>query len=142
NRIAIYENTLKAGGSKAEAAYQAMDVLNFSRHGEWKAVRLIIELVPFMNARIQGLDRLYRGAKEGTKEWHQFNKAFLIKGALLTAATLALLAANWDKEEYWDLPEHERDTYYHFFVGGAHYRLPKPFEVGAIFSTIPERMFE
>lgn len=143
NRDAVYKATLKQeGASKAEAAYQAMDVLNFSRHGEWKAVRILIELVPFMNARIQGIDRLSRGAKEGTAEWHQFNKDFVMKGAILTAATLALLAKNWDDDDYWDLEEWERDTYYHFFVGGEHYRMPKPFEVGALFSTVPERMFE
>ncbi len=142
NRMAVYDAAIKSGASKAEAAYQSMDVLNFSRHGEWKAVRMLIELVPFMNARVQGLDRLYRGAKEGTKEWQQFNKSFMLKGALLTAATLALLAANWDNDDYWDLEEWDRDTYYHFFVDGKHYRMPKPFEVGAIFSTIPERLFE
>jgi len=142
NRIAIYEAAMARGASKAEAAYQAMDVLNFSRHGEFKAIRLLIELVPFMNSRLQGLDRLFRGAKEGTTEWHQFNKSFLIKGAMLTGATLALLAANWDEDDYWDLEEWERDTYYHLFVDGEHYRIPKPFEVGAVFSTIPERMFE
>lgn len=143
NRLAVYENTLAAGGSRAEAAYQAMDVLNFSRHGEWKAVRMLIQMVPFMNARIQGLDRLHRGAKEGTGGgWAEWNRQFAMKGIMLTSATLALLAANWDNDDYWDLPEWERDTYYHFFVGGEHFRLPKPFEVGAVFSTIPERMFE
>lgn len=142
NRIAVYESFKKAGASDAEAAYQAMDVLNFTRHGEWKAIRMLIELVPFMNARAQGLDKLYRGAKEGTTEWHQFNKDFMVKGAILTGATMALLAANWDNDDYWDLEEWERDTYYHFYIGGGHFRLPKPFEVGALFSTVPERMFE
>lgn len=142
NRMAVYDAAIKAGASKAEAAYQAMDVLNFSRHGEWKAVRILTQLVPFLNARVQGLDRLYRGAREGSTGWHQWNKGFMLKGAIVTAATLALLAANWDNDEYWDLPEWDRDTYYHFFVGGEHFRMPKPFEVGALFSTIPERLFE
>ncbi len=141
NRIAVYENALKSGVSKAEAAYQALDVFNYSQHGSNQAVRILIELVPFMNARIQGLDKLWRGAREGRNK-NLFNKHFLLKGALLMGATLALLAANADNEEYWDLPEWERDTYYHFWIDGEHWRLPKPFEVGAIFSTIPERVGE
>lgn len=36
----------------------------------------------------------------------------------------------------------EKDTYFHFWVDGEHFRLPKPFEVGFIFGTIPERMME
>jgi hypothetical protein len=143
NRMAVYDAVIKAGGSKAEAAYQADDVLNFTRHGEWKAINFLIQSVPFMNSRIQGLDRLARGAKEGTTKAHQFNQQFMMKGAVYTAATLALLAANWDNEDYWDLEEWERDTYYHFYTpGGGHFRMPKPFEVGAIFSTVPERLFE
>jgi hypothetical protein len=53
-----------------------------------------------------------------------------------------LLAANWDDDRYWELPEWERDIYYHFWLGDQHVRIPKPFEVGQVFSTIPERMFE
>ena len=35
NRLHVYEQTRKAGGSEAEAAYQAMDVMNFTRSGRW-----------------------------------------------------------------------------------------------------------
>ena len=109
-----------------------MDVLNFSRRGEWESVRILTSVVPFLNARIQGLDRLYRGAKENPA-------AFAMKGAILTAATLALMAVHDDDDRYWDLPEWDRDTYWHFWIGSEHFRIPKPFEVGAVFATIPER---
>lgn len=142
NRIAVYEAALKNGASQAEAAYQAMDVLNFSRRGDFKIMQFLTGAVPFMNARIQGLEKLHRGAKEGTDAWYKMNGAFAMKGAMMTGATLALLASNWDNEDYWDLQEWERDTYYHFWIDGEHLRLPKPFEVGAVFSTIPERLFE
>jgi hypothetical protein len=64
-----------------------------------------------------------------------------MKGLALTAATLALLLRNNDEEEYERLPEWDKDMYWHFWLGGEHYRLPKPFEVGAIFGTLPERMY-
>ena len=62
----------------------------------------------------------------------------------IALASMALYALNqalnpddWDKMEDW-----EKDTYFHFWVDGEHFRLPKPFEVGFIFGTIPERMME
>jgi hypothetical protein len=134
NRVAIYRAVRKAGGSVAEAAYQARDVLNFTMSGDYAAMRWLTATVPFMNARIQGLYRLYRGAQDNPG-------AFAMKGLALTAATLALLLRNNDEEEYERLPEWDKDMYWHFWLGGEHYRLPKPFEVGAIFGTLPERMY-
>lgn len=141
NRIAIFERVLAAGGTKAEAVHQAQDILNFTQRGDFAVMRFLTEVVPFMNARIQGLDRLYRGAKQDPR-------GFMLKGMMLAGASMALLAVNGDEEEYDELPEWDKDTYWHFFVGPKdasghsehHFRLPKPFEVGAIFGTIPERM--
>ncbi|MBU1312340.1 MAG: hypothetical protein KKE30_22665 [Gammaproteobacteria bacterium] len=135
NRIAVFDAILKDGGTVAEAAHQAQDVINFSKRGDWVAVQTLITMVPFMNARIQGLDRLWRGAKDNPK-------AFMMKGSIIMGAGLALLAANWDNEEYWDLDEWDRDANWHAWIGGKHIRIPKPFEVGAFFGTIPERAFE
>lgn len=135
NRIAVYRQVKENGGSDFEAAYQAKNVLNFSRSGQYKVVQFLIGTVPFLNARVQGLDRLYQGAKSSPA-------SFVLRGTLLTAATFALMAMNDDREEYWALNEHERDTYWHAWVDGVHIRIPKPFEVGAIFGTIPERVYE
>jgi hypothetical protein len=133
NRIAIFDKVKKQGGTDSEAAYQALNLLDFSMRGEWKAVRLLIEMVPFLNARMQGLYRLGEGFNEN-------RTAFVLRGGIIMGATMALLAANWDDPRYEELDEWDKDTYYHFWIDGQHYRLPKGFEVGAIFSTIPERL--
>jgi hypothetical protein len=135
NRVAVYKAVRKAGGSVAEAAYQARDVLNFSMSGDFAAMRWLTATVPFMNARVQGLYRLYRGAAENPV-------SFALKGGALAAATLALLLRNQgdDKDKYDELADWDKDAYWHFWLGGEHFRLPKPFEVGAIFGTIPERI--
>jgi N12 class adenine-specific DNA methylase/GGDEF domain-containing protein len=135
NRMVVFDKTLKAGGSIGEAAYQAMDTLNFTRSGDYAVMRFMVQTVPFLNARIQGLDRLYRGVKENPR-------SFALKGLMLTGATLALYAINMGNPDYEDLPEWDKDLYWHFFTPFGHFRMPKPFEVGAIFSTIPERMME
>lgn len=134
NRIATFRAVIAAGGTVAEAAYQARDVLNFSMAGNFGAMRWLTQSVPFLNARVQGLYRLYRGARDN-------KRAFFMKGLMLSAATMALALANADDDEYEELPEWDKDTYWHLFVGGEHFRIPKPFEVGALFSTIPERLF-
>lgn len=134
-RMAVYEDVLKNTGDPVEAAYQSNDVLNFSRRGDNVLTHVLISTIPFLNARLQGLDRLARGAKDSPK-------AFLLKGAIITAATMALMAVNADDEDYWALPEYERDMFWVLPVNGTRYRIPKPFEVGAVFGTIPERIFE
>nr|UVX62847.1 MAG: Large polyvalent protein associated domain 38 [Bacteriophage sp.] len=134
-RMAVYDDVLKNTGDPVEAAYQANDVMNFSRRGDNVLTHVLISTVPFLNARMQGLDRLARGAIDSPK-------AFLLKGAIITAATMALMAMNADDEDYWALPEYERDMFWIIPANGVRYRIPKPFEVGAVFGTIPERIFE
>ena len=150
NRIAVYEAVLKDTGDEAEAAFQAMDLLDFSMRGDAKVVQFLIQTIPFLNPRAQGLYRMGRGAKANPKR-------FLLYGGMIMAATLALQAANDDDERYNDLPDYEKDAYYHIFLdnifpkaaldaagidaSGWHLKLPKPFEVGAIFSTIPEHLW-
>jgi len=138
NRIAVYRRVLEKGGTVAEAAYQARDVLNFTRQGDYGAMMTLVAVVPFLNARIQGLDRLQRGVRQ------QGDINFMgvaMKGFVYVAASLALAYHNEDEERYQNLPDWDKDTYWHFFIGDEHYRLPKPFEVGALFGTVPERMY-
>lgn len=134
-RMGVYEDVLKHTGDPVEAAYQSNDVLNFSRRGSSRVTKAAMAMIPFLNARVQGLDRMVRGGKENPK-------AFMLKGALLVGATMALMAMNADDERYWALPEHERDSFWIIFAGDTRYRIPKPFELGALFGTIPERAFE
>lgn len=128
------KEAIKEGiASPQEAGWQAQDLLNFTRSGDFATMQALIHIIPFLNARIQGLNKLYRSANEDPK-------SFMQKGAIVTLLTLALAAVNDDDERYEELEEWDKDTYFHFFIGEKHYRLPKPFEVGAIFATIPERM--
>ncbi|GAA0586798.1 LPD38 domain-containing protein [Halomonas salifodinae] len=151
NRAAIYAQNREQG--ELRAAFEARDLIDFSAHGAWPAVRVLIDIVPFLNARIQGLDKIYRsGVRPGAavlREVFGNGKASLsdkqlagrfwaVTGAV-TMATLALYLHNYDNEEYKELEEWERDTYWHFFAGDSHFVLPKPFEVGAI-GTLAERI--
>jgi len=130
-RVQLYTNLKAKGEGHAEAAFKARDLLDFTLSGQSQAVRTATAMIPFLNARVQGLDRLYRGYKEDPK-------AFLLKGSLLTMASLALWGANKDDDRYKGLEDWDKWQYYHFWIGDEHFRIPKPFEVGAIFSTMFE----
>jgi len=133
NRIAIAKRVARNGGSVAEGMHQAQDIMNFTMSGDYAAMKFLIRSVPFMNARIQGLYRLYRGGRDNPI-------GFILKGLALTGATMALLAKNSDNDDYERLPEYQKDLSWNFFIDGMRYAIPKPFEVGLIFGTLPERL--
>lgn len=130
-RVQLYTNLKMKGESNLTAAYEARDLLDFYRTGSSNAVRMLSMVTPFLNARIQGMDRMYRGAKSDPK-------AFLTKGALISAASLMLWALFHDDDRYKDMEDWEKWQYHHFWIGDQHFRIPKAFEVGALFSTLPE----
>ncbi|WP_279499537.1 LPD38 domain-containing protein [Aeromonas veronii] len=90
-------------------------------------------MLPFFNARLQGLGKLSRELRDNPREIAK-------RAGMITAMSLGLLAANWDDERYEELPDWDKDANWHFFVGDQHFRIPKPFEIGVMFGTIPERM--
>lgn len=135
NRVGVYNAAIAAGKPKAQGVFEAKDLMDFTMSGDWDAVQLAIQTVPFMGARIQGLHRLGRGFAENPA-------AFTLKATLLTAMALSIWFKFHEDERYKELEEWDKDTYIHWWVGDAHYRLPKPFELGAIFMTVPERIAE
>ncbi|WP_321404013.1 LPD38 domain-containing protein [Maridesulfovibrio sp.] len=134
-RARLYEGVKEKGGSHLEAAYEAKDIMDYSMGGDWPAIRFLCETVPFFGARMVGLHRLGRGAYENPQ-------SFLAKGAMVAMASVLLYLNNRDRDEFKELEHWDRDNYYHFFVGDQHFRMPKPFEIGAIFGTLPERLTE
>lgn len=137
NRDAIYRNLLAEGKSKAEAAYQALNLLNFSRKGANQSLRFMLPLVPFLNARIQGLYRL--AETQGDKA---ALKGVFLRGLMLTGVSAALQAAFGDDDKVKDAPIERRLNYYIVPAGDSTVLIPKPFEFGAIFSTMPEFLFD
>jgi hypothetical protein len=135
SRINVFEGALANGETHAEAVSQAADVLNFSMRGDFWLIKHIVNSYPFMNARLQGLNVLGRSLRDNTQH-------VLTRGGSVAAATVALYMINQDNEEYEDLPDYDKDLYWHFFVGGEHFRLPKPFEIGTAFATYPERLVQ
>lgn len=148
NRAGIWEHNKDRG--KLKAAFEARDLMDFSAHGDAAIVRIMTDLVPFLNARIQGLDKLYRsGGKpalktlfgKGTKSDKQAFGRFVAVVGALTAVSALLYLRNKDDEDYRKLEDWQRDSYWVIKIGEGMYFIPKPFEVGAI-ATMGERLLE
>lgn len=132
-RAEVYAQLRKKGATHLEAAYEAKNIMDYSMRGSWPAIRFLCEVVPFFGARMVGLHRMGRGYMENPS-------SMLWKGGMIALASVMLYLANSDEPEYAELEDFDRDNYYHFWLDGEHYRLPKPFESGALFGTLPERI--
>jgi len=134
NRAVIYDRARAAGKSHLEASYEARDLLDFTMSGKWAAVRLLTQTVPFLNARIQGLYRLGRGAKANPQRFSAVTGAVAL-------ASVTLYLAQRDDEDYKALPDYARDSYWIVKLGDKMLYIPKPFEIGAL-GTVAERSVE
>ena len=147
-RNAVYNDVLARTGNEAEASYQAMEVLNFGRRGSSPVMRLVTATIPFLNARIQGLDVLARagtGKSSANRDLSRSQAAmsFIARGSLIAASTAIYYTMVSDDEQYKEQTEEVKDNYWIIPTpSGVPVRIPIPFEVGLIFKTLPERIID
>lgn len=143
NRLSTYEAALASGKSRRQSAYEAKDLMDYSLKGNFALIGTMIDMLPFFNARLQGMSKLVRAMKagDGDRVLKVLSANLAMKGLKVAAFSLALAAMNDDDERYQELPDWDKDANWHFFIGDEHFRIPKPFELGILFGTMPERMF-
>jgi hypothetical protein len=144
-RMAVYEATLKETGNEAEAIRRAVEVLNFNRKGRSAVVRIAAAAIPFLNARVQGLDVFFRAGirpfydKNSTAYEKQVQKAMLIRGATIMALSTMYAAAIMGDPDYEKQEQETKDNFW--LIPSLGIKIPIPFEVGTLFKTIPERIY-
>jgi len=133
NRAAIYDAAIRNGKSHLEASYLARDLMDFTSHGSFAAVRLLTQVVPFMNARLQGMYKLGRAVRDNPARFAA------VAGAVGLASALLYLSMK-DDDDYKALPDWVRNTYWVVKLPGTDKMVyvPKPFEIGAL-GTVVER---
>jgi hypothetical protein len=157
NRMALYKQLRDKGLSHLEASFQARDLLDFSMQGSWPALRMVTQVVPFLNARVQGLYKLGRDGIVPTGRVlynsvtgqpidatdAQKAQQFSIVSSAVVLASLMLYMAFKDDDDYKKREQWDRDNFWWFKLPGmeAAIRIPKPFEIGA-FGTLAERTAE
>jgi hypothetical protein len=155
NRLALYQKLIDSGKTHLEASYAARDLMDFSMQGQFRAVKVIGSVVPFFNARLQGLYKLGRDGVTPTYrvicnattgaplEIGDKQKAmrFATISSAVMLASLALYDMYKDDEDFKRREDWDRDNFWWFKIGDTAYRIPKPFEIGAL-GTIAERTYE
>ncbi len=136
-RLGEYKRAIDAGEHPRHAAYQGREVsTDFAMKGDSKALGFMYDTVMFLRPAVVSMDRLYRGVA------HDPNRAAIgIKSAMIALSSVGLYLLNRDDPRYADLPDWDRDTHWHFFVGDQHFRYPKIWEIGAL-ASLAERTTE
>jgi hypothetical protein len=149
-RLGEFKKSLQRNGMSSddlrEAALQSREItLDFAKKGA--RTQLAVKAVPFFNAHIQGLDKFYQEIKNNPSKLGKYAPAVAMKGVTyLTLPTLALWYKNKDDERYQELPDYEKNKNWHLFFPTwlpkslQHFKIAKPFELGSIFATLPERI--
>lgn len=122
-------------GSIQEAALESRDItLDFSRIGShtksWNKISA------FFNASIQGTDKMFRA-------WRENPLDMTIKTAMfITMPSVLLWYLNKDDPRYQELPQWQKDIFWIIPAKDTLIKIPKPFELGILFGTVPERMLQ
>lgn len=121
--------------SNTEAGIEARDVtLDFGRHG--KSTQSLNQTIAFFNAAIQGTDKMIREFKEHPAQMTA--KTFIG----ITLPSVLLWYLNKDDPRYQELPQWQKDIFWVIPGKDTLYKIPKPFELGILFGTVPERVMQ
>jgi len=140
NRMGVYLRAREAGKSRIEAGFESKDLLDFHLSGKWGLVNFMINSVPFLGARLQGMYRAGRAFTDG-----QNRASFLIRSGMYAIASAAMALAYLDEEKYKELPGYDKWNNVHLFLPeelGGHMRFPIPFELGLMSIATPQVMVQ
>ncbi len=117
-----------------QAALDSRDVtLDFSRSGN--VGKQVNRAAAFFNAQIQGVDKLAREFKAHPAQMGMRAVSYI------TLPSVLLYMANRNNPNYQNLQEWEKDLFWYVPRGGGKLiRIPKPFELGIVFGSLPERI--
>ncbi len=144
-RVVMYNNFRKQGLSDMEATLATLESMNFNRRGLSPSVYMLSMMVPFMNAQIQGLDVLYRAftGKMPFNEQLKVREKLITRGLMMAGITLMYAAMMEDDDAYKNADPADRAL--NFFVKTPFFdepvRVPIPFEIGYIFKSLPEMVY-
>lgn len=119
-----------------EAALSARDLMDFFRAGSLG--RQVNKVNAFFNASLQGTDKMIRAFKENPL------RSSIRSISAITLPSVLLYVLNRDNPRYQELPQWQKDVFWIIPTPEKYpmIRIPKPFELGILFGTIPERFLQ
>lgn len=134
-RIGVFRKATRKKAVDLEAGFESRDTtIDFARIGA--NMRAMNQVTAFINARIQGIDKIVRAfAKRPGR-----TTLFAVGG--ITVPSIMLYLHNRNDPRWNEIPRWQKDLFWIVFTENIIIRIPKPFELGMIFGTIPERILE
>jgi hypothetical protein len=149
-RVGQFGRILNKTGDLDEAAYQARDLMDFNRAGS--NIRQANRAIAFMNANIQGVDKMARSF------WGNGVFDVKSKASYLTRAGVSLVLPAYGlyqlkqhliendpewKRLYENILQWQKDSFFIIPMPGHWFaRVPKPFEAGMLYATGTERLLD
>lgn len=137
-RVGMFKRALGDATSKEDiqaAAFASREgTLDFARVGA--QTRAVNQIIAFSNAQVQGVDRAARAFAD-----NPLGTSARIAAAI-TIPSILLYEANKDDPRWQDIPRWQKDLFWIVMTKDHIYRIPKPFELGVIFGSGPERILE
>ena len=137
-RIAMFRRSKLAGSSSMRAALESRDgTLDFSRSG--RAGKIANRYIPFLNAGIQGVDKLVRAFRKNPEVMTFRALATITLPSIVLTGYYLYGAPDDERKEFLEIPQWQKDMFWVFKVAGSWRRIPKPFSLGYAFGSLPER---
>lgn len=131
------------GGNKVLAMDRAMNIIHWQKRGTSNKVRVLTQVVPFLNAYIQGMDTLIRAMRgEGISGREKKEAQILFAQTALKIAALSTvyaMAVGGD-EEYQKLDDRQKIR--SFIIPGTGFKIPVASEVAMLTKAIPEMTWQ
>jgi hypothetical protein len=153
-RIGEFKLAQEAGKSNWQSAFDGREIsTDFAIKGSSIGWTGYMATVPFMKAAINGLDKTARNILQLNGEMKLSNIAkfrnakgelqknkvwFYAMGGIVMALTLGIWLNNKDDDRYRRLTRDQKLMYWHLFIGDTHIKIPRPYDLGFLFSSIPE----
>lgn len=134
-RLGEMRRALKSGADPETAAFASREItLDFAKIGA--KTKAINGIIAFWNANIQGTDKMIREFKS-----NPFKTLFKVLAGI-TLPSVLLYFANRDDDRWKEIPQWQKNLFWIVLTEDHIYRIPKPFELGIIFGSVPERILE
>ncbi|MCU7712996.1 hypothetical protein OD999_28130, partial [Priestia megaterium] len=138
-KVGEFNAALRKGVSPQEAAYRARDIMDFARSGS--NIREANKVVAFLNANIQGKDKLLRSFAERPASFIGKSVAAVSIPTLAIIAAQRTLSSDTQKNIIEDAPQWLKNTFWLIPVPNTNQvvRIPKPFDLAPLFADPIER---
>jgi hypothetical protein len=131
------------GGNKVLAMDRSMNIIHWQKHGTSNKVRVLTQVVPFLNAYIQGMDTLIRAMRgEGISGIEKKQAQILFAQTALKIAALSTIysMAVGGDEEYQKLDDRQKIR--SFIIPGTGFKIPVASEIAMLTKAIPEMTWQ